>query len=115
MTKVQTAYRYEIERFRLARNGGDVALAWRFLERAHILSQTVLRLHLHVHAIMFVFAISHREWREAWGQVFRLLLAPLGSLLRRIPLGNTGRAAVSAFIPMPIPEDLQRIMDDGRT
>ena len=59
---------------------------------------------------MLTFAISRSEWREARGQILRLLLAPLGALLGRIPLGNTGRASVSAFVPMPIPEELRHVL-----
>ncbi|MBA4046869.1 MAG: hypothetical protein C0471_21035 [Erythrobacter sp.] len=110
MNQLETAYRAEIEAFRQARAGQDAADAWHYLERAHILSQQVLWLHLHVHAVMLAFALSGREWQEARGQVLRLMLAPLGALLGRIPLGNTGRASVSAFVPMPIPEELRQIL-----
>jgi hypothetical protein len=113
MTALEEAYRAEVRAFRHAHAGKDFARAWRFLERAHILSQSAVRLHLHAHLLMLGFAIARREWREALGQVYRLLLAPLGSLLGRIPRGNTGRVSVSAFVPMPIPEDLQRILDGG--
>lgn len=114
MNRLEAAYRAEVGAFRQARAGKDIASAWRFLERAHILSQSVLRLHLHAHVMMLAFAISRWEWREALGQVFRLLLAPLGALLGRIPIGNIGRTSVSAFMPMPIPEDLQRVLYPSR-
>ena len=110
MKQLETAYWAEIEAFRQVRAGQDAADGWHYLERAHILSQQVLRLHLHAHAAMLTFAISRREWREARGQVLRLLLAPLGALLGRIPLGNTGRASVSAFVPMSIPEALRHVL-----
>ncbi len=112
MTGLDAAYRAEVYAFHQARSGKDFARAWQFLERAHILSQSILRLHLRAHVLMLAFAISRREWGEALGQAFRLLLTPLGALLGRIPLGNTGRASVSAFMPMPIPNDLQRVLDD---
>lgn len=113
MTGLEAAYRAELLAFRQAREGNDSARAWRFLERAHILSQSVLRLHLHAHLLMLAFAFARREWFEALGQVFRLLLAPLGAVSGRIPRGNSGRASVSAFMPMAIPDDLQRVLDDG--
>lgn len=113
MTPLEAAYRKEVRAFRQARADSDVARAWQSLERAHILSQSILRLHFHVHVLMLAFATARREWLEAWGQALRLMLAPLGTLLGRIPLGNTGRASVSAFVPMPIPEDLQRVLDGG--
>lgn len=110
MKQLETAYWAEIDGFRQARAGRDAVDAWHYLERAHILSQQVLRLHLHAHAVMLAFALSRREWREVRGQVLRLMLAPLGALLGRIPLGNTGRASVNAFRPMPIPEELRHVL-----
>lgn len=112
MKQLETAYWTEIDAFRQAGARQDGANAWYHLERAHILSQQVLRLHLHAHAVMLAFALSRREWREARGQLLRLMLAPLGALLGRIPLGNTGRASVSAFLPMPIPEELRQVLSN---
>lgn len=85
-------------------------IAWRFLERAHVLSQAHAGPHLRVHWAMFTFAWRTRNWRELLGQVPRLLLAGPGSLLGRAPLGNTGGTTVGIFTPMPIPEDLQALL-----
>lgn len=84
----------------------DRAAAWRSLERAHILAQPFLMSHGGIHVRMLRFAIELGDWREALGQVFRLLLVPIGNATGRLPVGNTGRANVSAFDPMPIPADL---------
>jgi hypothetical protein len=54
-----------------------------------------------------------RDGREVAGQLLRLLLAVPGSLTGRYPVGNTGGAAVSAFRPMPIPDDLRALLDTG--
>ena len=97
----------EVAAYRLARERGDTAAAWRALERAHILSQYRLWSHLRVHAAMLGFAVRLRDQREIVGQVARLALAPLGSLTGRVPWGNTGRSNVDAFKPMPLPDDLQ--------
>ena len=43
-----------------------------------------------------------RDLAELNGQLLRLLLVPLGHLLGRLPLGNTGRANISAFQPMAV-------------
>ena len=129
MKQLATAYWAEIGAFRQARAGQDAADAWHYLERAHILSQQILRLHLHAHAVMLIFAISRREWREARGQVLRLMLAPLGALLGRIPsavgyqpnlasemgalqerITSTNKGSVSAFVPMSIPEELRHVL-----
>ena len=96
----------EMTAFRAARASGEIDIAWRHLERAHIVSQPHLRLHLASHWSMLSFAVELHDWRETAGQVVRLALAPLGSLTGRIPIGNTGRSNVSAFKAMAIPKDL---------
>lgn len=96
--------------FPAARASGQIDIAWRHLERAHIVSQPYLGLHFASHWSMLGFALKQRDWREAAGQVVRLALAPLGSLTGRTPVGNTGRSNVSAFVAMPIPEDLVSLL-----
>lgn len=49
---------------------------------------------------------ERRDSREVMGQIFRLILVPVGHALRRLLAGNTGRANVSAFAPMRLPDDL---------
>jgi hypothetical protein len=62
---------------------------------------------------MLAFAVAQRDWREAAGQILRLVLAPLGNLTGRLPFGNTGRSIVNAFAPMDIPPDLAVILTRG--
>ena len=100
--------RQEMAAFEKAREANDVVTAWRHLERAHIVSQPYLALHLNNHWHMLKFAVTQRDVQEIVGQLVRLALAPLGSLTGRFPLGNTGRSNVSAFQPMPVPADLAR-------
>ncbi len=97
----------EMADYRKARSDQDSALAWRALERAHIVSQPFLTLHLANHWEMLAYAVSERNPTEVFGQLIRLALAPLGALTGRIPVGNTGRSNVSAFQPMDIPDDLK--------
>lgn len=73
---------------------------WRWLEAAHVLGQTSLRLHWHSHWAMLGYALQVRDVREVVGQLGRLALVPLGHFLARLPKGNIGRAYVSAFQPM---------------
>ena len=89
----------------------DSAAAWRALERGHIISQRQLLLHVHSHGVMLQYALARGEWGEAAGQVIRLALTPLGAITGRIPRGNTGRANVSAFMPMAVPHDIAIILD----
>ena len=101
----------ELERHDASAAIGDTGGAWWALERAHILSQPDLPLHLRVHWIMLRYAARMGDLREVAGQTLRLTLAPIGSLTGRIPVGNTGRSDVSAFQPMPIPADLRAAID----
>lgn len=100
----------EMAAYREARASGDAGRAWRHLERAHIVSQSFLGPHLANHWEMLKFSAAERDAKEFAGQVVRLALAPLGALSGRIPIGNTGRSNVSAFAPMPVPDDLRDMM-----
>jgi len=83
---------------------------WRWLEAAHVLGQSTLPLHGRSHTAMLRYALQLRDWREAIGQVMRLLLVPLGHALARLPVGNTGRTHVRALAPMaPSPDITRRI------
>ncbi|ALH79237.1 MULTISPECIES: DUF3703 domain-containing protein [Sphingopyxis] len=107
---VRKAIATELALYRRAREACDIGAAWHHLERAHILSQPLMWFHLSSHVEMLKFAISRGDIRETFGQLFRIGLVPFGALMGRLPIGNTGRARVSAFAPMPVPEDLQRYM-----
>lgn len=90
--------------------------AWTTIEAAHVLSQPLIWLHTKVHLVMLVFAVRTLDVREAAGQLMRIALAPIGSALARYPVGNTGRARISAFAPMPIAAEVQAIFDEvGRS
>jgi hypothetical protein len=101
----------EMGAYRAARSSGDVERAWQVLARVHILSQAQFWPHIQSHVEMLRFAIARRDRREILGQLVRLILAPLGNITGRLPIGNTGLANVSAFISMEVPSDLQHIVD----
>ena len=50
--------------------------------------------------------------REVAGQLMLIALVPMGHLVGRLPVGNTGGSNVSAFKPMAIPPDLERLIED---
>lgn len=113
----------ELARADAAMRSRDLEAAWSALERAHILSQPSARLHTRAHWEMLLLALRCRDARETWGQWLRLAGGWLGSLVGRYPLGNTGRATVSMFAPMTMPDDLRAMLaalgmpagsDDGR-
>lgn len=87
------------------------ALVW--LERAHILSQRHPLLHARSHWLMLRAGWQLGDGREVLGQVPRIVAALLFSRLW-VPLGNTGRARVSALRPMPVPETLQVLLASER-
>lgn len=101
--------------FRESSRIGDEAAAWRALEWEHILSQPYMGAHLASHWHMFRYAIELGDAREATGQAMRFLLVPLGSLTGRLPAGNNGRARVSAFEPMPMPQALEALIETARS
>ena len=112
IAKEQILSLIEIERaaFEKAKQAGDHEAAWTALERGHILGQAFFWLHIRSHVAMLKFAVTQGEIGEALGQFVRLLLAPLGNVTGRLPWGNTGRSNVSAFAPMPYPDDLAEVL-----
>ena len=100
-----------VEQSRAAVRAGDDPAAWHRLEEAHILSQPWPTPHVGVHRRMLGLALRRGPRREIPGQVFRILVAGPGSAAGRYPVGNTGRADVSAFAPMPMPDDLRALLD----
>ena len=91
--------------------GAPPTTRWHWLEAAHVLGQTTLSLHWRSHSAMLRYALQLRDLREAGGQVLRLALVPLGHALARLPIGNTGRAQVSALAPMAPQPHITRLID----
>ena len=46
-------------------------------------------------------------------QLLRLALVPLGHALARLPMGNIGRARVSAFAPMAPRPEITQLIDEA--
>jgi hypothetical protein len=93
-----------------ARHAGHPRVEWQHLERAHIVSQPLVGLHVRTHVAMLSAALRRKDLREVLGQTLRLVLAGPGSLTGRFPVGNTGGADVSAFTPMAVPDDLREVL-----
>lgn len=96
-----------------ARLRADLSECWQLLEDAHVLSQPWVWAHVRVHASMLVTGWHARDVREVRGQILRLLAGGPASALGRYPVGNTGRARVSAIQPMPIRPDLSAILSEA--
>jgi hypothetical protein len=108
---LRSAFEAELAAARVAEAGGEARVAWRSLERAHVLSQPFAAPHLRVHLTMAAFAWRRSDVRELLGQLPRLLLAAPGSWTGRAPRGNTGGSDVGIFTPMEIPQDLQALLE----
>jgi len=93
---------------------GERASAFAHLERAHILGQASTFQHVRVHWAMFRWALRQDAAGEAFGQAWRMVAAALKTWLGWVPAGNTGGAQVSGFRPMPVPPELQRLIDAAR-
>ena len=109
-TELRIALRQAFAAAEAALRQGDAVTALAWLERAHILSQRRSLLHARAHWLMLRAGWALGDWREVAGQLPRILAALLFSRLW-VPLGNTGRARVSAFQPMPLSEELRRLLD----
>jgi Protein of unknown function (DUF3703) len=105
------AWRAEHAAARAARGVGDLAAEWRYLERAHILSQPMAGRHVRTHVSMLGAGIRRHDLREIVGQLVRIAVAGPGTLTGRFPIGNTGGSNVSATAVMPIPADLQAVFN----
>lgn len=103
------AYEVEVERADQALRREDFDAAFRHLERAHVLAQRMTRRHTCIHWRMLVAGLRRGDLREAVGQVPRMAASVLFSHLW-VPRGNNGRSRVSAFKPMPVPDDLQHLV-----
>jgi hypothetical protein len=109
---LKAAYLAELAAAGAAAAKGDTEAAFGHLARAHILSQRHTFQHVRVHWLMLRLGASAGDWREVAGQVSRMLAAAVFSRIW-VPVGNTGRANVSALEPMPIPEDLRSVLEGG--
>jgi hypothetical protein len=109
-TELQEALRLAFAEAEVALRQGEPASALVCLERAHILGQRLPLWHARSHWLMLRAGWQQRDWREVAGQLPRILAALLFSRIW-VPLGNSGRARVSAFRPMPISEDLRRLLE----
>jgi len=109
--ELRQAWGVERSAARAARLNNDDNVEWAHLERAHILSQPMALPHVRTHVAMLRSGLRRHDRREIVGQTLRVLVAGPGSLTGRYPRGNTGGANVRATLVMPIPEDLQQILD----
>jgi hypothetical protein len=103
-------FKKELKDFKETFSRGELQLAWRHLERAHILGQSYPYEHSFVHWEMLKFGFRIKNYKEVTGQIPRLLVGGVKSFVGKIPVGNTGGANVPPLQPMEIPDDLRNIL-----
>ena len=112
--QIRADVQFELDAADRAEARTDAGVAFRHLERAHVLGQATTALHLRVHWRMLLWALRHRNPGEAAGQLWRLAGAALLTGIGLVPTGNTGGAGVSGLRRMPIADDLLRAIDAAR-
>ena len=110
--ELREAFERECALGEAARAAGELDRAFGHYERAHILSQRYTWKHVRSHLGMLRIGRQRGDRREVFGQLKRIVAATLFSRIW-VPVGNTGGANVNALTPMPIPEDLQRLLGAG--
>ena len=60
---------------------------------------------------MLKFGFRHKDTKEVIGQIIRLLVGGWKSFINYVPLGNTGGANVLPLKRMPIPNDIEKLLD----
>jgi hypothetical protein len=109
--ELRAAFERELSAAGAELDAGRLDAAFAHLERAHVLGQRYALPHARAHWGMLRVGWRRRDRRELAGQIVRLIVAAPASALGVLPLGNTGGANVSATRPMPIPPDLQSLLD----
>ncbi len=89
----------------------DHQKAFSGFERVHVLGQRNVYWHTVAHVYMLKIGIETRDFSEIIGQVIRIPLGILGSLIGSVPTGNTGGSNIGLFKKMKIPKDLERYLD----
>ncbi len=108
--KLKIYFDKEIKLYHETFEAGELQVAWRHLERAHILGQAYPLEHSYAHWLMLKFGIRIKSSKEVMGQIPRLLVGGVKSFVGKIPVGNTGGANVPPLEPMEIPKDLEEIL-----
>ncbi len=112
--ELKIAIKKELHSGSIFLKSGQTQKAFYHLQRAHILGQTNPYFHTLSHLYMFYAAIIDKNIKEMIGQLFRIPTGFIGSIFGIVPIGNTGRSNVNAFKSMPIPSDLQRLIDSTK-
>lgn len=113
--RIEPAVTAELREATAEERAGRTETSFRYLERAHVLGQASTVQHVRVHVQMLCWAVRHRAALEVVGQVLRIVGAATKTAPGWVPTGNTGGTNISPFKPLPVPADLQKVLDEART
>lgn len=108
---VKQAFEAEMRTASDCYRNGHLDIAFRHLERAHVIGQRHVRSHAQTHWLMLKIGVARRAPAEVWGQAIRFILGVLGSAVNVVPVGNTGGTDISMFKRVPIAPDIAQILD----
>jgi len=110
---LKEAIRNELALAESLETSGDLHLAFHHLERAHVLGQASTYEHTRIHWRMFKIAIRQSSPGEIWGQIIRIIGASTKTPFGIYPKGNTGGSNIWFFKTIPVPSDLQGILEES--
>ena len=112
--RIRPAIEHELEQAQQLEITGHLEQAFAHLERAHVLGQQDTYWHVRIHTEMLRLGTKLGSAREIAGQVLRIAGAATKTPFGMYPTGNTGGANISPLRPLPIPKDLQAIIDAAK-
>lgn len=113
--RIQRYVQAELALAKEAENAGSAAIAFRHLERAHVLGQRSTVQHVRVHWCMLMWGLRQGKMDEVAGQIARVIAAAAKTWAGLVPAGNTGGANVSAFKAMPVDDELADLIAVARS
>jgi Protein of unknown function (DUF3703) len=112
--RIRPAIEHELEQAQKLEVTGEPELAFAHLERAHVLGQQDTYWHVRIHRQMLRLGAKLGSPREVAEQALRIVGAASKTPLGIYPIGNTGGTNISPIKPLPIPVDLQAIIDAAK-
>ena len=109
--QLKEAYNQEIKHYRYNLKNKQYRNAWYHLERSHIIGQSYPIEHTYSHWLMLRFGLMQKNTKEVFGQLLRLAVGGWKSFINHVPIGNTGGANVPPLKRMPIPNDIEKLLD----
>ncbi|WDE02455.1 DUF3703 domain-containing protein [Thalassomonas actiniarum] len=110
-SKLKNAFEREMQLAKEAYNKSNYSQSFHHLERAHILGQSYIIPHTRSHWWMLRLGWKTGDNKEIFGQVTRIIASIIFSRIW-VPIGNTGGANVNPLKKMPIPQELQKLLDE---